>query len=80
MAREVGKLICWTPRVASILLILFLMLFSLDVFDGNYGFWETVLGLLIHNILAFILAAILVVSWKYEIVGGIAFTVAVWCS
>ncbi len=40
------------------------------------GFWGTVLGLFMHNIPVFILAIILFISWKREIVGGIAFTLA----
>jgi len=39
----------------------------------DLGFWGTILGLLMHNIPVFILTAVLVISWKYEIVGGITF-------
>jgi prolipoprotein diacylglyceryltransferase len=45
---------------------------SLDVFDGS-GFWQTILALLIHNIPTIILIIILIISWKREIVAGIAF-------
>ena len=38
--------------------------------------WGTVLGLLINNIPAFILLVVLLISWKHEIVGGIAFILA----
>jgi hypothetical protein len=34
------------------------------------------LGLLIHNIPTFILLFVLLISWKYEIVGGIVFILA----
>jgi len=51
-------------------------MFSLDVFGNNYTFWQTVLGLLMHNIPVFILLIILVISWKYEIVGGVAYILA----
>ena len=74
--RKVGKFVYWTPRIVSIVFILFLMLFSLDVFGQGYGFWGTLLAFLIHNIPVFILTAILIISWKYEIVGGIAFILA----
>ncbi len=66
----------WTPRILSVLFILFLALFSLDVFGMHLGFWATLLGLLIHNIPTFVLIAVLIVSWRYEIVGGIAFILA----
>jgi len=71
-----NKIISWVPRILSILFILFLALMSLDVFSGNYGFWGTVFGLLMHNIPALILLAVLIVSWRYEIVGGIGFLLA----
>jgi len=71
-----NKFVFWAPRVLSIILVLFLTIFSWDVFDENLGFWQTILGLLIHNIPAILLAAIIWVSWKYEIVGGIAFILA----
>jgi len=73
---KVNKYIYWIPRILAILFILFLALFSLDVFDGNYGFWGTLLALLIHNIPSIVLAIILAISWKYEIVGGITFILA----
>lgn len=74
--KQQHKLIYWAPRIMSILFILFLALFSLDVFGNGYSFWDTILGLLMHNIPVFILTIILIISWKYEIVGGIAFCLA----
>jgi len=71
-----NKFIYWTPRVLSILLIVFLAIFSLDVFEENLGFWKTILGLLIHNIPSIILAVIIWISWKYEIVRGVTFIIA----
>ncbi|MFH0869885.1 MAG: hypothetical protein V1866_02410 [archaeon] len=76
MKKKISKFVYWTPRILSIIFILFLMLFSLDVFDGHYGFWGSILGLFMHNIPAFILLAVLIISWKHEIVGGIAFILA----
>ncbi|HOW29667.1 MAG TPA: hypothetical protein PK685_03290 [archaeon] len=68
-----NKFIYWIPRILSILFILFLAMFSLDVITPEASFLEIVGGLLIHNIPVFILTAILIISWKYEIVGAIAF-------
>lgn len=70
------KFIYWTPRIFSIIFILFLALFSLDVFEMNLGFWGTMGGLLIHNLPSIILSIILIISWNYEIVGGITFIFA----
>jgi len=76
MAKGVNKFIFWTPRILAILFILFLAMLSLDIFEGNYGFWGTILGLFMHNLPALILLIVLLISWKYEIVGGIAFILA----
>lgn len=70
---NLNKFIYWAPRVLAILFILFLAMFSLDIFDGNYGFWGTVVGLFMHNIPSLVLTVLLVVAWKREIVGAIAF-------
>jgi hypothetical protein len=71
-----NKYLRWSPRILGIFFVLFLMLFSLDVFDEKLSGWQIVIGLLIHNIPAILLAAVLAVSWKHEIVGGIAFILA----
>ncbi len=76
MAKKLSKAVYWTPRVLSIIFILFLTLMSLDVFEMQLGFWSTVLGLFMHNIPALALSVVLLISWKYEIVGGIAFILA----
>jgi len=73
---RVGKFIFWTPRILSIIFILFLAMFSLDVFEGNYGFWGTVAGLFMHNIPVIILSILLIIAWKHELVGAIAFILA----
>ena len=70
------KLLHWTPRILSILFILFLAMFSLDVFDMGLDIKQTIVALVMHNIPAFILLIVLIISWKYEIVGGIVFILA----
>ncbi|PIN93610.1 hypothetical protein COU56_03560 [Candidatus Pacearchaeota archaeon CG10_big_fil_rev_8_21_14_0_10_31_9] len=73
---KVNKFIFWTPRILAILFIIFLAIFSLDVFGNDYTFWETVTGLFMHNIPSLILLIVLIISWKHEIVGGIGFILA----
>ncbi len=73
---KVPKWMYWTPRIASIFMLLFLTVFSFDVFDTGLGFWGTTLAFFIHNIPVIVLAVVLWISWKREIVGGIAFILA----
>ena len=74
--KEKKDWIYWTPRILSIIFLLFLAMFSLDIFGNNYTFWETVVGLFMHNIPVFVLLAVLIIAWKHEIVGGIVFILA----
>jgi hypothetical protein len=76
MPKQVGKFVYWAPRILSILFLLFLTIFSFDVFDENLGFWGTILGLFMHNIPVLILLVAVIIAWKYEIVGGIVFILA----
>lgn len=76
MKQKINKFIYWTPRILSIIFLCLLALMSLDIFDMNLEFWETILGLFMHNIPVIILLIVLLISWKYEIVGGIAFILA----
>ena len=76
MEKKISKFVYWTPRILAILFISFLALMSLDIFSSELSFWETVVGLFMHNIPALVLLVVLLISWKYEIVGGIAFILA----
>lgn len=76
MQQKINPVIYWFPRILSIIFVAFLALMSLDVFGESQGVGETLLALLMHNIPALILLVVLLISWKYEIVGGIAFILA----
>ncbi len=68
-----NKVLYWIPRILGILAILFMMMFSFDVFGGNEPLSRQLLGFLMHNIPAMILLVILIVAWRYENIGGILF-------
>ncbi len=68
------RILQWISRSIGILAILFVMLFSFDVFDSDAPLAEKLLGFLVHNIPALILALLLALAWVKEYVGGIIFT------
>ena len=70
------KILYWTSRIITILAIIFMMMFSLDVIGENVPLGKKLLGLLIHNIPALILIVVLVIAWKREVLGGVLFIVA----
>jgi hypothetical protein len=74
MKKQTKQFLFWTPRVLTILFILFLALFALDVFGEGYGFWETVLALFMHLIPNMVLTVILVLAWRREWIGAVAFS------
>ena len=66
----------WIPVSLIILIILFLGIFSFDVFTPGVPFLSQILGFLIHNIPSEILIILLFVSWKYPKIGGILLIIA----
>jgi len=75
MSKKAG-FIFWAPRILSILFLIFLAMFSLDVISPGLSLGQIIIGLLMHNIPVFVMLIILIISWRYEIVGGIAFLLA----
>jgi len=71
-----SKIIHWAPRAASILIIFFISLFSLDVFDMEASPLELLGGFLIHNIPSIVMLVLLIFAWKRPAVGFVAFMVA----
>ena len=69
------SLLFWLPRILGILFILFLSMFALDIFEMNLGFWGTMVGLFMHLIPSFMLVAVLVIAWRWEMAGGILWIV-----
>ncbi len=68
--------IYFAPRVLSILFLVFLSLFSLDVITPEASFWEIVVGLFMHNIPVLILSVLLYFSWKRPMIGAWTFFAA----
>jgi hypothetical protein len=71
-----ATILYWIPRLLTIIFILFMMMFSLDVFEGNDSLGAKLVGLFMHNIPALILIVFLIIAWKWEIIGGVLFILA----
>jgi len=54
----------------------FLTLFSFDVFVPGATLGQAIAGFFIHNIPVFALLAVLLIAWRHELVGAIAFILA----
>ncbi len=63
------KALFWIPCIITILAILFMMMFSLVCFEMS-GL-DVPLCFFMHNIPALILVLVLIISWKWELIGGI---------
>lgn len=74
MNKKIYKAIYWAPRALSILFVVFLSLFALDVFGTGASFWQTLLALFIHLIPSLVLLAAALLAWHYELVGAAIFS------
>lgn len=73
--KPTNKIFHWVPRILCILAILFISLFAADSFAPGLTIWQQLGAFLIHLIPSFILLALLMVAWKWELIGGIIFIV-----
>jgi hypothetical protein len=67
-------LIHWLPRIICILAVLFVSMFAFDSFAPGLTLWQQLGAFMMHLIPSFVLLAFLVVAWKWELIGGIIFT------
>jgi hypothetical protein len=76
MSNTAKRTLFWAPRALSILFIVFISMFALDVFGDNLGFWKTFLALTVHLIPSLVLIAGLAVAWRWEWIGAVIYTAA----
>ncbi len=67
--KKLKKFFPWIPRTLAILLIIFISLFSLDVFQEPQWF----LALLIHLIPDYVFIILTIIAWKRAKLGGCLF-------
>lgn len=70
---RLARIIYWSPRIAGLLIIFFISLFALDVFEGDYTIGETLLALLMHLLPSLAMIVLLAIAWRYEAFGFFAF-------
>jgi hypothetical protein len=69
------RILHWAPRIICILAILFISLFAADSFAPELTIWQQLGAFFMHLIPSFILFALLIIAWKWELIGGIIFTI-----
>jgi len=69
------KIVHWVPRILCILAILLVGMFALDSFSSERTFWQNFGAFLMNLIPTFVLIALLIIAWKWELIGGIAFAI-----
>ena len=73
---RLAKIIHWAPRVAALLIIFFIALFSLDVFGTGAPPLEVLVGFLMHNLPSIFMLVLLIFALKRPVVGFVAFLLA----
>ncbi|MBM3153165.1 MAG: hypothetical protein FJZ96_13345 [Chloroflexi bacterium] len=73
MKKPIHPVLFWLPRILGILFVLFISMFSLDVFSMGGGFWVTQGGFFVHNLPSLALAVTLAAGWRREWIAAVGF-------
>ena len=73
---QLAKWLYWSPRICCIVLVAFMSLFALDVFEEGYSLGEMLLAFLMHMLPMIALAIVLAIAWRYPWVGAVIFGIA----
>ena len=77
---NVSRLI-WIPRIIAIAFILFLMVFTFDIFSMNGSVLEKIGGFIMHALPSILMAVFLALCWNRLLICGWVFIgVAVFCT
>lgn len=66
-------LLRWSPRILGILVSLFIAAFALDAFSEGKPLLPAILDFAIHLVPALVLLTLVLVSFRWEWIGGVAF-------
>ena len=73
MSEMSDRLLLWGPRILGVLVSVFLGLFALDAFSASTSILEALPDFFIHLIPAMAVMGLVIVSWRREWIGGLAF-------
>lgn len=73
MSTRLTSFIYWTPRIAGILIALFVAMFALDVFDGQASIWMMIGGFFIHALPGIIMGGVVALAWRKPVIGFVVF-------
>jgi hypothetical protein len=74
-----SKTLFYIPRIITIIFILFISIFALDVFGNGTSFLETAIALFMHLLPTIILTSILVFAWrKSKVLAGMWILFGIW--
>lgn len=65
----------WLPRIICMLGILFISKYAIDSMESYLTLWQQILTFMVHLVPCVLLAALLVIAWRWELAGGILFMV-----
>jgi len=73
LSDRMTRLVYLIPRIAGIIIAIFISLFALDVFEMGGTIWQKISGFIIHAAPALIFGLILFFAWKRPLIGAIVF-------
>jgi hypothetical protein len=73
LSKRVNRLVYYTPRIAGIIIALFVGLFSLDVFGAGGSVWEMIGAFILHSLPSIFMGVLLILAWRRPVIGFAAF-------
>ena len=73
MASIYAKVLLWSPRALALMMTAFLSLFAFDAFSEGRPLGQALVAFVIHLTPAFVLLSVVIVAWRWEWIGALAF-------
>ncbi len=73
LSDRMARFVYLMPRIAGIIIAVFISLFALDVFEMGGTIWQKIGGFIIHAAPALIFGLVMFFAWKRPLIGAIVF-------